>query len=198
MTNDELERKLKAARTPSLGKDYLDDLPRQIFARLRSTPIRETKKTQRLPRLAWGGSFAFACLLLGFAIGRWHTEKMSVQTTAFLQNTKMIRETLAMFPNQVRAIVQDEHGLRLVLSDQANVPSSTPLYVQICNGKKCSSLVTFSGQEIQIGGKKLTVLSDAAEGIILMGNDFAWSSRDLFDLKNGLKIEAKRILLTAR
>ena len=98
-----------------------------------------------------------------------------------------------MFPNQVRAIVQDEHGLNLVLSENKNVPVSPPIYVRICDGKHCSSLVTFSGQEIQIAGQKMTVLSDSHGGIILMGNDFAWSSREPSYAKSDLKIVAKNL-----
>ena len=51
----------------------------------------------------------------------------------------------------------------------------------------------YSGQEIQIAGQKMTVLSDAQGGIILMGNDFAWSSREPAFAKSSLKIEAKRL-----
>ena len=113
--------------------------------------------------------------------------------TDALQNTKLIHETLAMFPNRVRAITQDEHGLNLVLSNNNDVPVSTPIYVRICDGEHCASLVTFSGQEIQIAGQKLTVLSDARGGIILTGNDFAWSSHEPNYAKSDLKIEAKKL-----
>jgi hypothetical protein len=110
-----------------------------------------------------------------------------------LQNGKMLREVLTLFPNRVRAIVQDERGLQLVLSDQPNVPMSTPLWVKICDGKQCSSLVTFSGQELEIAGQKITVLSDAEGGIILEGNQFVWSSSARNFAQGGLKIEAKRL-----
>jgi hypothetical protein len=96
-----------------------------------------------------------------------------------------------MFPNRIRAIVEDEHGLNLVLSDSDNVPVSAPIYIRICDGKHCSSLVTFSGQEIQIAGQKITVLSDARGGIILEGNKFVWSSTSRIYASGNLKIEAK-------
>ncbi len=105
----------------------------------------------------------------------------------------MIRETLALFPNRVRAIVQDERGLNLVLSDTDDVPASPPLYVRICDGKKCSSLVTFSGQEIQIAGQKFTVLSDSHGSIILTGSQFVWSDTERAYAGNHLKIEAKNL-----
>ena len=110
-----------------------------------------------------------------------------------LADIKVIRETLALFPNRVRAIVQDEHGLHLVLSDTDDVPPSPPLYVSICDGKKCSSLVTFSGQEIQIAGQNVMVLSDARGGIILTGNQFVWSNAERTHAGDHLKIEAKNL-----
>jgi hypothetical protein len=105
----------------------------------------------------------------------------------------MLREVLTLFPNRVRAIVQDEHGVQLVLSDQADVPASTPIYVHICDGKQCSSLVTFSGQELEIAGQKVTILSDAQGGVIVAGTRFAWSSDRPVGASGGLKIEARSL-----
>lgn len=117
----------------------------------------------------------------------------SVAENDSLANVKLIHETLALFPNRVRAIVQDERGLNLVLSDSADVPASTPIYVRICDGKNCSSVVTFSGQEVQIAGQKLTVLSQPDGGIILAGNKFVWSSNEPVYAGRKFKIEAKNL-----
>jgi hypothetical protein len=81
--------------------------------------------------------------------------------------------------------------MQLVLADRADVPDSPPLFVKICDGKNCSSLVTFSGQEVEVDGQKITVLADANGGIILAGNQFVWSSTGPNRLHDGLKIEAK-------
>jgi len=51
--------------------------------------------------------------------------------------------------------------------------------------------VTFSGQEIQVAGQEITVLSDASGGIILEGNQFVWSSTSRIYASSNLKIEAK-------
>jgi hypothetical protein len=99
-----------------------------------------------------------------------------------------------MFPNQIRAIVQDEDGgVKLVLSDTGDVPASAPLYVRISDGKRWSSFVTFSGQEIQVGGQKITVLADARGGVILAGNQFVWSSSEPGSAAGHLKIEARNL-----
>ena len=108
-----------------------------------------------------------------------------------LQNAKLIRETLTMFPNRVRVIVCDKNGFNLILSDRDDVPDSTPIYIQVCNGNQCSSFVTFSGQEIPLAGREVTVLSDAHGGIILEGDQFVWSSTGKNYAEKNLKIEAK-------
>jgi len=144
------------------------------------------------PRLAWAAGFALFCLVIGFAIGSWRS-KSNDASAKLLENSKLIHETLAMFPNRVRAITLDERGLNLVLSDHNDVPASSPLYVQVCDGKQCAAVVTFSGQEIEIAGQKLTVLSDANNDIILEGPQFVWSSTDRADAKGGLKIQARQL-----
>jgi hypothetical protein len=65
--------------------------------------------------------------------------------------------------------------------------------VQICDGEHCSSVVTFSGQEIQVAGQKVTVLSDANGGIILEGSQFIWSDGKLVQAQKNLKIQARNL-----
>ena len=191
MNDSELEKKLKAAREPALLKEYQASFPQTVLANLRSDTWKTSPpRHSRLSRLAWALATA-ACLVLAFGIGHWHGRVEAAAPTSLLANARLIHETMAMFPNQVRAITQDEHGMKLILADQANVPDSPPLYVKICDGEKCSSLVTFSGQEIQIGGQKLTVLADVSGGIILEGNKFVWSTTTRNYAGKGLRIEAR-------
>jgi hypothetical protein len=192
MNDSELDKKLKAAREPALDARYNETFPQTVLTNLRSS-LPKSSPTPRLwlPRLAWGLATA-VCVMLAFGLGHWrgHMDATTAPVN-LLADAKVIRETMAMFPNQVRAIVQDEHGIKLVLADQPDVPASTPLYVKICDGRNCSSLVTFSGQEIQIAGQSITVLADASGGIILEGNHFAWSSTEKNYASAGLKIEAR-------
>jgi hypothetical protein len=197
MNDSELDIKLAAAREPKLDPDYREDFPRLVLARLRSQPSRPALPPERhwLPRLAWSAGLALIFLLAGFAIGHWRgrTEMAAAPAGDILANAKMINETLALFPNRVRAIVRDEKGMRLILADQPNVPDSPPLFVKICDGKNCSSLVTFSGQELDIAGQKITVLADASGGVILEGNRFVWSSTTRDINPRGLEIEARTL-----
>jgi hypothetical protein len=192
MNNPELESILKRARLPEPSEESLELFPRQIVGRLKriEPPVRAARFFS--PRLAWAFGLA-VCAALVFALGHERGKREAVPADDSLANVKLIHETLALFPNRVRAIVSDEHGLSLVLSDHDDVPPSTPLYIRICDGKNCSSFVTFSGQEIQIAGQKVTVLSDARGGIILAGNRFAWSNTERNYADKHLKIEARNL-----
>lgn len=189
MNRLELESILKKARLPEISAESLEIFPRRIAARLkRNEPSRAARKY--FPHLAWTFGLA-ACVVVAFAIGHWRGRAETVSSKDILADAKVVRETLAMFPNQVRAIVEDEHGLSLVLSKSDDVPVSPPLYIRICDGKSCSSFVTFSGQEIQTAGKKITVLADGHGGIILTGDQFVWANTGRNSAGNHLKIKAK-------
>ena len=194
MKNPELESLLKQARLPEIPEESLALFPRRVVGRLKQTSPPMATRRNLLPRLAWAFGVA-TCVVAAFGIGRWHgrMESETAMANDSLANLKLVRETLTRFPNQVRAIVQDEHGLNLVLADADDVPISSPLYVRICDGKHCASLVTFSGQEIQVAGQTITVLADTHGGIILTGNHFAWSSSEPTALHTGLTIEAKNL-----
>ncbi|HKW30855.1 MAG TPA: hypothetical protein VJT54_16095, partial [Verrucomicrobiae bacterium] len=162
---------------------------------LKRAEVRSRRAERRwFPRLAWGLVTA-ACILMAFAVGHWRgqVETKTVASSDILQNAKLIRETLAMFPNRVRAIVCDKNGFNLVLSDHNDVPDSTPIYIRVCDGEQCAAFVTFSGQEIAMAGQEVTVLSDGRGGIILEGKQFVWSSDERMAMDKGLKIEAKAL-----
>ena len=195
MKKSELDSILKQARLPEIPEESLEMFPRRIVTRLKHDEPSIRAPQNVLPllrRLAWAFGLV-ACIVIAFAISLKHggIKTETVSPNDALADIKVIRETLALFPNRVRAIVQDERGLHLVLSDTDDVPASPPLYVSICDGKKCSSFVTFSGQEIQVAGQKVTVLADTHGGIILAGNQFVWSNMERTDAGNHLKIEAK-------
>jgi len=193
MNKSELDFILKKARTPEPPKEFWEEFPQLVVRGLSQSPA-NSYRTERnwFPQLAWGFATTI-CILAAFVVGHWRGRLETKTTMDVLADSKVVQQTLAMFPNQVRAIVQDEHGLNLVLAENNNVPTSTPIYIRVCDGKQCASVVTFSGQEIQIAGQKMTVLSDAQGGIILMGSDFAWSSREPPYVKSDLKIEARNL-----
>ena len=194
MNQPELDSILKKMRLPEIPGESLEMFPRRIVARLKRNDVPNHAARKFSPQLAWAFGL-MACIVIAFAIGHWRKpmEPAAIAANDSLVDIKLIRETLALFPNQVRAIVEDEHGMNLVLSDNNDVPASPPLYIRICDGQHCSSFVTFSGQEIQAAGQKITVLSDTHGGIILTGNQFVWSDTERTYAGDHLKIEAKNL-----
>jgi hypothetical protein len=193
MKNFDLEKKLKAARVPERPDAYWETFPRRVTTRLRTARSEDRSAWPTQPRLAWGLGIAFACLIIGFAVGQWHSRVRKTDSFAELQNGKILREVLALFPNRVRAIVQDEQGLRLVLSDAPNVPESPPLWVKICDGKQCRTVVTFSGQDLQIAGEKVEVLADAQGQVMLVGDRLFWSGDESKLASDHLRIQARAL-----
>jgi hypothetical protein len=191
MNDFELDRSLKAARVPERPEEYWEDFPRRVSVRLRTAPVRRRVEPRWQPRLAWGAGAAFACLVIGFAIGQWHGRPRPTDPYAALQSEKMLREVLTFFPNRVRAIVQDERGLHLVLSDKPDVPVSTPLWIKVCDGNQCRAVVTFSGQELQIARERVEVLADAQGGVMLVGDRLFWSSAEPDRAPGRLRIQSR-------
>ena len=73
---------------------------------------------------------------------------------------------------------RERRVIHLSLAEEASVPQSQPLWIKVCEGKVCRSIITFSGQVVQIADKPVEVLADAQGGVMLVGEHFFWSSRE--------------------
>jgi len=178
MNDAELEKLLKATPVPERAPEFWERLPQRINAKLHWQQRRsENVNLPSRPRggVVWGWGFAGAAVLVlvGFLLGNWHG---ATQVTALLQNEKLLREVLVTFPNQVQAIIQDEKGLHLSLAEEANVLQAQPLWIKVCSRGTCRSIITFSGQMVQIDGQQVEVLADARGGVMLVGQHFFWAS----------------------
>jgi hypothetical protein len=141
MNETELESILKKARLPEISGESLEMFPRRIVARLKGNNLPPRAPRGFWPRFAWAFGLA-ASIVVAMNLGHWHERREAIPPGDLLANVKWVREALAMFPNRLRAIVQDERGLNLVLSDSDDLPASPPLYIRICDGEHCSSFVT--------------------------------------------------------
>jgi hypothetical protein len=190
MNDSELNQLLESVKVPEQSSEYWQDFPGQVarsLSRQRATEVRSWLPYRR-PALAWGMALA-TCLVIGFFVGHWRGAN---RVNALLQNGKMLREVVAMFPNQVQAIIQDETGLHISLAETPNVPQSQPLWIKVCEGTHCRSIVTFSGQAVQIDGQRVEVLADASGGVMLVGERFFWSSKENL-IRDHLRIDARQL-----
>ena len=192
MNDRELEKILTSDRPPERSAAYWDAFPRQVLTRLRAAPPMQLEPPRRQYGLAWAAGLALASLAIGIAVGHWHGAK-EADAFALLRNDKMLREVLSTFPNRVRAIEQDYAGMHLSLSQNADVPSSTPLWIKICDGENCRAVVTFSGQELQTAAGRAEVLIDDGGNVMLVGDRIVWSSAHPEKGTGGLRIQARAL-----
>jgi hypothetical protein len=191
MNNGELEEILKSVSPPDREPEYWAQLTRRITAATRRRERGAERRVFALPRrwliFAWGGAVAVSCWLIRLALLDPHP---SQATGELLQNGKIVREVLAAFPNQVQAIVHDENGLHLAIAEHPDIPSSTPIWIKVCAGNRCWSLVTFSGQTVEIADQRVEVLVEAGGSVILAGARFVWPGEDVVGTA-GLRISAR-------
>jgi hypothetical protein len=199
MTDHELDTMLKSVPVPERPADYWERFPKRVLAKLhwRQGGAEAASRTDAPARgIGWGRQLrtlatapqlrrvlpalalgtAAVCVLLGFALGFRQGQRFAVTEPQLAQARKCFQEIEGLFPNQVRAIVFDQQRSRLVLSEQADVPTSPPLYVKISGPHGCLSYVTFSGQQIRINGDVFDVLVDRQGDVLLVGRNLVWSS----------------------
>jgi hypothetical protein len=199
MKNEELNEFLRRAAPPERPVEYWNDFPAHVTRELNRARSMRRPARSAVPRLAWAMAIALGCVLAGYLIGQNSgNAKVASGNNGLLQNKKFIQELTAMFPDRVRAIVKDESGVQLILSDEPNIPKSVPIWVKICRGQSCTTIVTFSGQELEIAGQNLTVLTDADNRVILAGERFAWTSTGDGRITSDLKIQARPLEFALR
>lgn len=192
MKHPDLDQWLKSAPEPERNPRYWETFPRRVSERIEReksavsspAPGKETFRPLahwpwkcRPAALLWGMGFATACVLLGFAVGVWKERNVSSRQTARLEH--YLREMQALFPNQVRAIIFEAQGPRLVISEKPDVSPALPVWVRLCERQQpCTTILTFSGQQIQINGETCEVLLGVDGNILLVGSHSFWSSAD--------------------
>ncbi|MGA3179935.1 MAG: hypothetical protein ABSF38_06295 [Verrucomicrobiota bacterium] len=115
MKDFDLESELKALRVPERGQEFWDAFPQRVLAQLRSAPAPQPVRRMAPPRLAWAAGLALACLAAAFCLWQSRTERAVCY--AFLRDERELRRTIQHFPDHVRALMQDEHGLHRLIED---------------------------------------------------------------------------------
>ncbi len=208
MKDPELDQLLKSAPVPDRPQAYWDEFFRRVVTKAHGlqtqTPAGADGRAPdpfrlrfRLRFAAVGLGLTVLFLLVLFALNFRQARRQPITDSQLAAARKYLQEIETLFPNQVQAIAFDQEGSRLTLAERADVPVSSPLYLRICGASGCKDYLTFSGQEIQLDGQKVTVLAEARGGIILAGNQFVWSSAARIGPGRDLKVEARNLGLTA-
>ena len=177
---------LKSVRVPERSPGYWENFPKRVAAQLSERARTKTAISASSPRL-WGWGLVGTCTVLIVGFGLWMKSSIA---TAQPNYTKLYHEIESMFPNQVRAIVVEQSGVKLDLSERPDVPSSPPVRVDVCRRQQCLTYITFSGQSIHLNGESCDVLADGQGHILLVGRDIVWTSGDPSRRPEAYHIEA--------
>lgn len=182
------ERELKIS--PAMDADILQS------AQERMAFIRE----KRAPRIgAWPlwSLAAAACFVVAWMAlqptapaGKTSVPSIAKQEDAA---TVILREFSALYPNQVKAIIQDSRGIQLSISDKPDVIPGKALVLKVCESSGCEQIITFSGQNIEVAGHFVTVRTESGGQVILDGEKFLWSSDFGGNPEPGIHIESRRL-----
>jgi len=208
MNDAELNEILKRAPVPEREADYWARFPGRVMAELerRRPAAPAPAKTHASSAWAWTGvlrmllsrsalaaAVVVICLGLGFYLGFWRGQRSLSNDPQLAAARKYFHEIEALFPNQVQAIVFDQHGTHLVLAQEPNVPASPPLYLKVCGPKGCQRFVTFSGQQIRVSGDVCDVLADGRGEVLLVGRQLVWSGAEAVAEGGSYQVEARAL-----
>lgn len=196
-----LDELLKSAGVPERSAGYWETFPKRIMAQLSGRDRPPDCPTwaatwlarRSSPTFRWGVALAAACLVLALGVVLW----LKPRRPAEPNYAKLYREIEAMFPNQVRAIAVDQQGVRLSLSDKLDVPTMSPLRVNVCRQQQCRTFITFSGQQIRVNGESWDVLADGEGDVFVVGQRSVWSSQEPRRQVGAYRIDAQPLRVTS-
>jgi hypothetical protein len=116
MKKIDLDSELNRLRVPEKGRDFWDAFPQRVMAEARSAAPDPVVAAAPVNHLAWSVGLALACLSVCFCL--WETRLPKTLCYALIQNEREMRQAVRQFPNQIRAFMQDEHGLGKLVEDQ--------------------------------------------------------------------------------
>lgn len=187
-----LDELLKRVRVPERSTGYWDAFPKRATA---ATAGGSRSVATASPRLFWAWGFAVAsvCLVLALGVGLW----LKTRRPAEPDYAKFYREIESMFPNQVRAIVLEGGAVKLELSDKPDIPSSSPLRVDVCHEQQCRTFITFSGQQIRMNAESWDVLSDGVGHVVVVGRNGVWTSAEPARRAGAYHIDAEPLRMSS-
>lgn len=194
MNDRELDMMLKSASLPEQPAEFWDQLPKRITTKIHWQSHQQTSphgELRRFDLVDWALGAGVVAVVCVVSLLLQPERKSLAGSDSFAVTEKCYRETEVLFPHQIQAIVFDETGPRVVLSEKPDVPASPPLYLKICGPRGCQEIVTFSGQQVRVNGDLCDVLTDALGNVILAGEHVIWTSQSIGNKAGVYRIEAR-------
>jgi hypothetical protein len=201
MKDHQLDNLLKNLKVPNESAEFRENLAQDVFRELKRNPSRSQAPVAGNswaaigPRLIFAGAWAATAILLLLVLVNKRTEFVPGITDQQLSEARSYySELAALFPRQLRAVVIGRNASpTLVLAETPDVPEGEPVLVQFTSPTSRSSFIVINGQDFSFEGKRYEVLLDHQGGVLVVGPDCAWSSRETSALHGPLQIAARSL-----
>lgn len=175
---------------PDPSEELLDEaLSTALLEALRSLPSEQATATPevdaavlaeartslaalRRPRIRihfWPVLAVAACIALAFSLF-FRPNPTPVAVVPPKQDDKyalILREVSAVFPDQLKAIIAEGGELRIALADEPIADDKQAVVVELCENQKCTTLITYVGQTVEVGRHIVTVREDEKGAIVV-------------------------------
>jgi hypothetical protein len=192
MTDRELKHLLEAAKCPERTEDYWQSFPSQVSRRLRVRPAPVSyARMGRFWHQSWKAALAVGTITAGLFVA---LQLLSPRKNSELQIRVLgesYRKLASLFPNELKGLVMEAGQFRLQLAEHADVPTSPPLFIRLCDpsASKCVLAITFSGQEIELFGRRYEALANGRDEIMLLSHEGLLRPKQVLS-GEGLRLEA--------
>ena len=138
-----------------------------IMAEARTTlaSIRQRRPRQRF----WPALAAAACVFLTISLFTRprDTPSRPASVPAEDKYALILREVSAVFPEQLQAIIAEGGELRISLADHTLSNKKQAVVVELRVADKCTTVITYVGQTVEVGEHRVTVRTDAKGAIVV-------------------------------
>jgi hypothetical protein len=194
MKDSELNKLLRSVRPPERPPEEKAEFPQEVVRQLSRPVHQQTGNARKAPRFPlWAVGFATVCLTIGFIVGRM-PEKAGPPPVAKVNPpdyAKLFKEVAILFPDRLRGVVVRGNELELILADQPERLATNPLLVEFCQNGRCRTVITFSGQKLEVDGHSIEVLTGTNDKVIVLADNRVWTSQNPKEVVDGFRINAQ-------
>jgi hypothetical protein len=187
MIDSDLQKTLRSLPTPALDPVAEERaLHRAVIALQNPAPLAEPARRRFWPWLLPLAGAAGSVLLM---LARPEPPRISGPDAQLILLHQMEQE----FPGRLGAIIEGDHGVDLVTTEQREPASQQPLSVTFSKAGQTWRVTTYSGRHVCVplaGGPVCFELLMTDDGkVILVGDDFVWSDEERI-LLDGYSVRA--------
>jgi len=183
MNDEKLDNHMLQLQSPQLDEGVIE----QIYQRSRYAFRNEGQLSVREQQYSWfgwtilrwtmlAGVPALVLFMLLFSQPQPNQNDLWEKTLA--RSEHILREHLAVFPNELQAVITNGGDPRVVLIENHTRISTQPIVIEFRRRGHATRVLTFSGEVISVplgeDNVKIEVLITGDNQVIVTGDDFLW------------------------